>query len=171
MRKYLLFLTAVVTTLFGPPALSKERSIVVTATPTRAEWAQQLGTRLSDAVRYPRPMFGSPPDSGFAQVVFIADASGQPSDIRLVRSSRSRDLDRAALAAVGQLKSMLPRPTDVSDRQRVRANILFAASEGEHARQMRLMRAEAATRTARSMLDKDTLVLNVMSGGSQARTR
>jgi TonB family protein len=116
-------------------------------------------------------MFGSPPDSGFAQVVFIADASGQPSDIRLVRSSRSRDLDRAALAAVGQLKSMLPRPTDVSDRQRVRANILFAASEGEHARQMRLMRAEAATRTARSMLDKDTLVLNVMSGGSQARTR
>ncbi|HVF95352.1 MAG TPA: TonB family protein [Sphingomonas sp.] len=174
MRKIMLLLYVVVTTLFASAVSSKEKSIVIQAPPTRAQWAGQIGRNLDNAIRYPQPLFGRPADSGVVSVVFIADQNGRASAARLVRSSQSKELDKAALNAIARMKSMQPMPEDVTDGQRIRANILFATSYADYTKQMKLLRAETTRFATRSALDKDTLVLNVRSGtsgGSGAKAR
>ncbi len=174
MKKILLLIYLAATTLFASSAASKDKSIVIQAPPTRVQWAGQVGRNLDAAIRYPQPLFGRQSEAGLVSVIFVADENGRASSARLLRSSKSRDLDRAAIDAIGRMKSMQPMPEDVVAGQRIRANIVFATNYRDYDRQLRLLRAESTRVATRSALDGDVLVLNVgpkMTGGSRARAR
>ncbi|WP_445192241.1 energy transducer TonB family protein [Sphingomonas sp. Tas61C01] len=173
MRKVMSFVFVVITALLSTPAAPKDKSIVVVAAPTRSQWIKQIGRNLDKAIRYPHPVFGH--DSrGLVSVAFVADGAGSPTVIQLVRPSPYAELNKAALQGVARMKNTYPKPTDVAERQRVRADIVFATSVDDYEAQIDAMRREAAGRTVRSALDRDTIVLNVIghaSGGSAATAR
>lgn len=161
MRKMMSFVFVVGTALFSTPAAPKDKSIVVVATPSRSQWAKQIGRNLDKAVRYPHPVFGYEP-KGVVSVAFVTDERGMPTAIQLVQPSRYSQLNIAALRGVARMKSIYPKPPDVADKQRVRANIVFATSVKDFEAQLAAMRSQAALRTVRSALDRDTIVLNVV---------
>lgn len=173
MRKVMSFVFVVITALFSTPAAPKDKSIVVVATPTRSQWIKQIGRNLDWAIRYPDPVFGHE-SRGIVSVVFVADEAGSPTSIQLVRPSPYAELNKATLQGVARMKKLYPKPADVAERQRVRADIIFATSVEDYEAQIAAMRREAAVRTVRSALDRDTIVLNVAghaSGGSAATAR
>lgn len=165
MRKLMALVSVVVTALFSMPAASKDKSIVVVATPTRSQWVKQIGRNLDKAVRYPHPVFGYEP-KGIVSVAFVADERGMPTAIQLLRPSQYASLNNAALKGVAQMKSTYPKPPDVAGRQRVRADIVFATSVEDYQAQLAAMRSQSASRTVQSALDRDTIVLNVVGHAS-----
>lgn len=174
MKKLLSVLYVAFLMLFSTSASSKDQSIVITGNPTRAQWIDRVGQNLDDAIRYPRPVFGRPLDGGLVSVVFVADRAGRTSAARVLRSSKSPELDRAALEAVARMRPAYPTPVGISSHQRIQANILFATSYQDHARQMKLLRDEASRHNARVARDAETLVLTLApgaTGGSSRRAR
>jgi TonB family protein len=147
--------------------------MVITAPPTRAEWANQLSRNLDNAVQYPQPLFGRPSDAGLVSVVFIADSNGKPMAAKIVFSSRSYELDRAAMAAIKRMKPVFPKPANLADNQRIRANVFFATSNRDFEKQLRLLRLDTAQAAAQPSIGAEVLAINIPAGrgGSAAKIR
>lgn len=76
-------------------------------------------------------------------VKFLCSESGAPSDVTLVKSSGSKQLDAAALRAVKKVVSLHPLPDGMLSTQKYQAMLLFAKDEISHKRQMVQLRQKA----------------------------
>ncbi len=114
---------------WSPPSLAGDEEIIVEAQPEMAIWVDKVSDDLSSTFERTRlPSLNAIP-SDYAQVQFTCDENGKPTDIALVRKSRSAWIDRAALRSVRSIKTMYPLPASVRKGQRYQADFIFAENE------------------------------------------
>lgn len=120
--------------VWTPSAMAQDEEIVVAAQPGMSAWISQVSEDLSatfERTRLPSPR-AIPSD--YAQVQFTCDEDGKPTDIALVRKSRSGWIDRAALRSVRNLKTMHPLPMNVREGQLYQADFIFAETDRAYER-------------------------------------
>ncbi|MGK2910567.1 MAG: energy transducer TonB family protein [Sphingobium sp.] len=113
------------------------------ATPlTLAKWAKHITTLVDQRLDYPDFGAGQVRE-GVVTVKFLCSESGAPSDVKLLKSSGSKQLDRAALKAVREVVSLHPLPDGMLSTQKYQAMLLFAKDQVSHKRQMAALRQQA----------------------------
>jgi periplasmic protein TonB len=94
-----------------------------------AQWSQRIGHSLNQQIVYPRQMGIANFNEGVARVGFHCSEDGRPDGVSLIRSSGSRDLDRAAMQAVQSIRTLHPLPDGVSHERGMEAWVAFAPDE------------------------------------------
>lgn len=111
---------------------------VLVRSPTVARWTTSLSRQLGRFMEYPRADYGLAFPEGTTWVDFTCSDDGRPANITVSQRSGSRNIDRAAVRAVERIQSLHPLPGGVDHSQRYRAVLIFAASQGEANRQLRV---------------------------------
>jgi TonB family protein len=123
-----------------------------------AVWSADVSRSLRHNMVYPRTFARSAPDEGAVRVTFRCTEDGRPGDLALAQSSRSRALDRAALAAIGRIDTLSPLPDGVTPNQPMEAWLIFATDEASGDRmkdgleKQRARRAEVAANRSDALL-------------------
>lgn len=110
-------------------SMAGDDEIVVAAQPGMSAWVDKVSDDLSATFERSRLPSMNAIVSDYAQVQFTCDENGQPTQIALVRKSRSGWIDRAALRSVRSLKTMHPLPMNVREGQLYQADFIFAENE------------------------------------------
>jgi TonB family protein len=148
-------------------AADDNRAIVVVAAPiTFARWSGNVTRRIENNLTYPT-VFGKLDPTGIVSVAFSCSEEGLPTTVSLYRTSGNRGLDRAAMRAVRQIKTLHPMPKAFRSNQKFVANILFATSQDNFDKQVRLLRSDASRRNAGHTGDGQLITLNI---GSRPQT-
>lgn len=145
MTRTLCASTALALLLAAPAATAAQEDVVVTA-PTLEQWSAKMARELERNIDYPPPYHGRQYSEGVTRIRFACSETGAPAELSVLRSSGDRRLDKAALRAVGRIKTMHPLPAGITHDQRYAAVILFAASELSRDEQMRALMKEPETR-------------------------
>lgn len=106
-------------------------------------WSNRVAHSLDNGLEYPRPMGTADYHAGLSKVSFHCSDAGAPSDVSIVGSSGSRDLDRAAMRAVQTISTLHPLPDGISHAQTFQAWIVFAGDEQERDRMLKTVRHDA----------------------------
>lgn len=123
------------------------------------QWSGRVVRALDRNLHYPMPIRGGP-NEGIASVKFLCSEDGTPSEIAIVRSSGSRDLDAAAVRAVARIATLHPLPEGIAHDQPFQANIVYATSQKRLDRQMATLLAEK-DRSASFATRSEKLALNI----------
>jgi protein TonB len=146
------YLAAVgVVSLFAPALAAQQARapVVVTAkSPAVDGWSARMANALKHHLRYPDQRTQPQPHEGVVSVHFRCSDSGKPSAVALAHSSGHGDLDRAALRAVRNIRTMHPLPEGITHDQNFRAVVLFAKNRQGYDRQMAQLRDDAARQNA-----------------------
>lgn len=135
--------TALAGVAFASPLASQDIKVIPTADGTQrfvADVSNDLDRQL-DRIDLSNWRF----HGGFAQVRFQVDPEGKAENVTLYRKSGDRQVDRAALRAVGRLDSIGELPVGYPDDQVIQANVILARSASQlESLKKQLSRAEAA---------------------------
>jgi periplasmic protein TonB len=104
-------------------------AITVTAGPSVAEWTAHVAQGLDDHLSYPKQIGTGDYAEGAVRVAFRCSESGTPADVSVVQSSRSRDLDQAAVYAVSHIPTLHPLPEGVGHDRPMEAWVFFASDQ------------------------------------------
>lgn len=138
----LLLASSAATLIPSMSTAEENQSIHVTAPKvTVSQWSRTMTRNLDDRLEYPRFLVGR--TQGVVRLKFLCSESGAPSDVAVLQSSGSRQLDQAALRAVRRIPTLHPLPDGVAHDQKYVATILFAQDQASHDRQMALLVREA----------------------------
>ena len=142
-------------------AMAAEKQIVVTAPEVSLnQWSGRVVRALDRNLYYPIPIRGEP-NEGVASVKFLCSEDGRPSQVVIVKSSGSRDLDASAVRAVRNIVTLHPLPDGITHDQPFQANIIYATSQKKLDRQMAALLAEAKDQNARIANRLEKLALNI----------
>ena len=100
-------------------------------------WAARVRHDIDRKVRYPRTLTTSPYEEGVVEVTFECGADGTPTNVAVRRSSGSRPIDKAAVAAVRRVRSLHPLPAGIEQDQVYRARLRFVVEDGTDRAKMR----------------------------------
>lgn len=107
-----------------------EAPITVEAAPTSLqEWSSRVGRNLTDNLIYPEPFGRTDYAEGAVKVAFHCSESGAPVDVSVLRTSRSKNLDQAALTAVKRISTLHPLPDGIGHDRAMQAWVFFAADQ------------------------------------------
>ena len=112
------------------------------------QWSGRVSNEIESVLQYPSFPSNQVPADGVVQVKFRCGGSGAPDQVSVFKTSGSRSLDRAAVHAVKRLKQLQPVATGMPSDQNYIAMVLFATSPEEHARQLAMIKKDAARRNA-----------------------
>lgn len=147
---------------------SPEQKIVVTGEQvTLARWSDRVTRQLDRSLRYPAAPFGRSEPSGLVKVRFQCSEDGRPATVTLGRTSGARSLDREAIRAVTNIKSLHPMPEDMRPDQQFEAHIVFALSQADLNRQIAAMKREEASQNRLAASQARPIVV---TAGFRART-
>lgn len=119
------------------------------------DWTRRTGKLLSDQLRYPTIMIGR--QEGMVMVKFLCSDAGTPSQVALLKSSGSSQLDSAAIRGVSRIKTLHPLPSGLEPSQQYVATILFATDQNGYAQQLRKL--ESRQRDSNKWFDKSASTL------------
>lgn len=105
-------------------------TVVAPAEPEVQAWLDRVGQAIDRKMRYPRTISTASYDEGVVELTFAASEDGTPIKVAVLRSSGSRQLDRAAVAAVKRVRSLHPLPSGVDHEQVYKARLLFVIDDG-----------------------------------------
>ena len=142
-------------------AIAAEKPIVVTGPEVSLNaWSGRVVRALDRNLYYPIPIRGEP-NEGVASVKFLCSEDGTPSQVVIVKSSGSRDLDASAMRAVARIATLHPLPNGITHDQPFQANIIYATSQKKLDRQMAALLAEAKNHNAWIANRSEKLALNI----------
>ena len=142
-------------------AMAAQKQIVVTAPEVSLNaWSGRVVRALDRNIDYPIPIRGEP-NEGVASVKFLCSEDGTPSQVAIVKSSGSRDLDASAVRAVRRIATLHPLPDGITHDQPFQANIIYATSQKKLDRQMAALLAEAKNRNAWLENRSEKVALNI----------
>ncbi len=161
----LLTLPAIV--LAGGPKQDAQNGITVQATAVSVQnWSQRVAHSLDAGLSYPRPLGRGDYNQGMSKIAFHCSDSGVPSDVTIVGSSGSRDLDVAAMRAVQGIPTLHPLPDGIRHDQAFQAWIVFAGDERDLGRRLQSVRhdamlanVEAAKRASQTASNLPTVIV------------
>ncbi|WP_179042462.1 energy transducer TonB family protein [Sphingobium lactosutens] len=104
------------------------------------DWTARTGQMLSQKLQY--PTFLGDVREGVVAVKFRCSDTGVPTDVALLKSSGSVQLDRAAMRGVSKIKTLHPLPSGLAPSQKYVATVLFARSEDSYVRQIRKLESD-----------------------------
>jgi len=104
-------------------------AITVTAGSSVAEWSAHVAQGLDAHLAYPSQVGRDDDLEGAVRVAFHCSESGAPAGVSVVQSSRSGELDRAAVYAVNHIPTLHPLPEGVGHDRPMEAWVFFAASQ------------------------------------------
>ena len=160
--KYALLAALAVSSVMSGALLAQGQTIVVTS-PRDAvtQWAAAVSRDLDSALKYPRFMGRQRPATGIVSVRFNCSDDGRADNVVVTRHSGSRVLDRAAIQAISQIRSLHPIPGELATNQLVQANIYFAEDESDLQQQKAQLRRERAASWAARKGDNHLVALNL----------
>jgi len=107
-----------------------EQTIVVQSQRhTLDAWAGRLSQQISDNLTVPNLVGARSDVSGLVSVRFHCGPDGRPTALTITRRSGIREIDNAALRAIGKLNSLHPLPDEMTTGRSVRADIVFAQDQ------------------------------------------
>jgi periplasmic protein TonB len=137
--------------------------ITVAAPDSLAHWTAQVSRDLDAHLVYPNMVGRDNPPEGAVRVGFQCSETGAPSHVTLLQSSRSRDLDQAALHAVQNISTLHPLPVDVTHDRAMEAWVFFASDQDRVGTMKRALERQvqvaAAERTGTQMASLPPLVI------------
>lgn len=122
-------------------------TIAVSAPPTLAAWSKRVFRDMEGQLTYPTPSFRDA-NAGIVAVKFNCSDSGAPASVSLLKSSRHRELDAAALRAVQRIATLHPLPAGMMHGQQFVVRVLFATSPESARDQIEQMQKDAARSNA-----------------------
>lgn len=139
--------------LLATPALSQPDSahpilIVAPNGPTVAAWSQKIAQQLDRHLVYPQAFAKADYPEGTVSVRFSCGNDGKPASVMLYRGSGNRLIDRAAVRAIAQIRTLHPMPRAIGHDSIFQANIILAADEQSMDRQQAALRRHEAQRIA-----------------------
>lgn len=157
------YAAALAASLFLSVGTQAEDIIVESSSFTHQAWLTQVSRQLNAKLDYPQMLTtNSSQPAGAVSVRFMADQTGRPVALEVVRESGTRALDRAALRAIAKLNSLRPLPAAFNGNHQFRADIIFASSPSETAGLARKLRQDNARRMlARKPGDFKEIVLSI----------
>ena len=137
--------------------------IVVTA-PVDAEvraWSTRVGAQIGEEMRYPRLIGAMQNPDGLVEVKFECSEDGSPRNVTLLRTSGSRRLDAAGVAAVERVRSLHPLPRGIDHSQAYKAQLLFVTDGGigRWDRKVEALRAKADRSNAALLKGRSSLAM------------
>ena len=146
-----------------------DNTIFIQSTTEEAQYARQVARQLNrNLARYNFPLRTS--EVGVVRVRFTANENGEAENMTLIGNSRSNQLDRAALWAVGRLSNIAPDYGEASGNRLIQANIVFADTALQAERMARRLAREEFARMAAARERGEPPVLALTLSPS-ARTR
>jgi len=154
-------IVSVMLALLPAGAMAAEKQILVTAPEVSlTQWSGRVVRALERNLTYPIPIRGAP-NQGVVSVKFLCSETGTPSEVAIVKSSGSRDLDAAAVRAITRIATLHPLPDGIAHDQPFQANIIYATSQKKLDRQIAALLAEAQNRNAWFANRSEKLALNI----------
>lgn len=142
-------------------AVAADKQIVVTAREVSLDtWSGRVVRAMDRNLDYPMPIRGEP-NEGVASVKFLCSEDGSPSQVMIVKSSGSRDLDASAMRAVARIATLHPLPQGITHDQPFQANIIYATSQKKLDRQMAALLAEVRNHNASIVNRSEKVALNI----------
>ncbi len=127
-----------------PDTQNGQNSITVqAATLSVQNWSSRVAQSLDTELTYPRPLGREDYHQGLSKIAFRCNDNGVPSDVSIVSSSGSRDLDVAAMRAVQGISTLHPLPDGIGHDQAFQAWVVFAGSEQDRSRMLQSVRHDA----------------------------
>ena len=160
--KYALLAALAVSSVMSGALLAQGQTIVVTSHRDAAtQWASVVSRDLNKTLRYPSFLGPQQPATGVVSVRFNCSDDGRAANVVVTRRSGSQVLDRAAINAISQIRSLHPIPGELASNQLVQANIYFAADESQLQRQVAQMHRERAASWAAGKRDNHRVAVNL----------
>ena len=142
-------------TIIVPSGIAAQTTVIGTAaqtTPaervTLVQWGERVNKELNKQIHYPTLIGGQPFATGMVRVKFNCSESGRPDKVTLLKSSGSRALDRAAVAAMQHVATLHPLPDGMGHDQQYQAVILFETDQAAYDSGLKAMQAEAVKTNA-----------------------
>ena len=134
--------SALVVAAASSSASAQSTIVAVNAPPTLAAWSKRVFNDLEGQLTYPTPAFRDA-NAGIVAVKFNCSDSGAPASVALLKSSRYRELDNAAMRAVQHIATLHPLPAGMMHGQQFVVRVLFATSPESARDQVVQMQKEA----------------------------
>lgn len=137
-------------------ARTEGKTITVKAAPTSLQqWNSRVAQSLDANLIYPASIGRDDYAEGAVRVAFHCSEDGSPAGVTVLQSSRSNNLDRAALNAVKRIATLHPLPDGIGHDRAMEAWIFFASDQ------------EAVDRMKKGFERQDQLAKRVQSDGEQ----
>ena len=160
--KYAFLAALAVSSVMSGALLAQGQTIVMTShRDAVTQWASAISRDLDSSLRFPRFLGAQQQATGVVSVRFNCSDDGRAGNVVVTRHSGSLVLDRAAVRAISQIRSLHPIPGELATNQLVQANIFFALDENQLQQQVAQLHRERTASLAAGKGDNHLVALNL----------